>query len=119
MVVEPVGDGLCLQMIMNDDDDGNDDDDDNDDDDNLHLCIELVGQIVNGGPTWVRIKSKSDVQRFSLLLKYMKVQCDSKDCHCKVQEVWRPLKGHFGYIGVIQKYFLLNPSLKNAMKFVI
>ena len=41
-------------MPANDDDDGDDDDDDDDDErDDLHLCIELVGKLVNGGPTWV------------------------------------------------------------------
>ena len=64
-----------------DDDDDDDDDDDNDDfnngddgdddDDGLYLCIDFIGEVVNGGATWIRVKCKRNVQRFPLLLKLL------------------------------------------------
>ena len=63
-----------------DDSDGGDgdddhDDDDDDDDDWLYLCIDLIGEVVNGGSTWIRVECKSNVQRLPLLLeKQNKIQ---------------------------------------------
>ena len=56
---------FCIRMANP----NNNGDNSDDGDDWLYLWIDLIGEVVNGGVTWIRVKYKHNVQCFPLLLK--------------------------------------------------